>query len=1190
MNPQACAHEIVNRALLPSNKARSTKKGKKKKARQLVETVKPMVDSLLARGGDYVLFTNRRLPPGSMKLRIEAIRKKLISLRKPYAKSARIRMYAADRIRTWVNCYLPAIVYVQGVTGFPVVPGLKTWNEWHETFPQRSPYYPDAPTKELIATIRNELQKPGTALRLVGLSGLGKTRLALEALAPTSDTDPVAAAVVYFDVAHNESALRNEVSEWRRFGLGGVLVVDNCPAELHKTLQSEIATQQSRLSLLTLDLNPNEQLRETTTLRLKPSDSPHITDVVKKVLPGAPEDDAKKIAALSSGFVYYALLLCETWKENETIERALPDSQELVRMLWGAKQGAESALRAIEACALFESADVGDGTSDEAKFVATIAGLDARTFSAHLSTFQDRELIERYGSYLRVRPHPLALRLCMDWWRRCSASQASELFASVPESMVTPLCDRLRMLNFLSQAKLLTEKLCGAQGPFGQAEVLSSGRGARIFRALVELNPEACIGALSSVVTQYDYDALRTLEAPRREWVWGLERLVYHRETYVEAADVLARLAVSESEKYANNATGILLQTFHVQLPGTEATLETRGKYLSALFDSEDSRFVEIALRGADSAFTTEYFTRTSGAEDQGFGPSLKEYQPKTLLEITSYWRLIIDSIIKAVESHRVSSDQALNVFASHLRGFVRIGQLELADYIIQGVKGWITGVWESGLNALGDISRYEAAAWPHEQKSKLKAWIDSLSPDVGDIPSRLVIAINRPSWSDFLEEGADGKSSPAEQAATLMAEECARDFPLWRPHLHSVFVGEQRMGFAFGYRLGEVVHDPEPLTDIALSTLGENPEAGNPVVLQAFLKAVGRRDTDLVRRTIDTLLTNPKLHRYAPMILTGLQPPLASLLRLVGLVRDGALPSRTLRSFAYGQAMGHLSPDDAIVFAKAIYELDNDSAWTALELLYMYCFGESKERWPKVRSTTRKFHMSGKLMLANHANTHDVHIWKETVLKLLEMDDPDLAKQLTSQLIADSEAGAHSFEIPADVAQKLFERYGRVVWPIFGAQLVKKPSRATWTLSHYIGRGLRGSSEKAGGPIDALNEEVLKEWLAQNPSAAAIVATMIRPLKQQGDAYAWTPLARLLIDRYGHDKSVLGSLSANLHTGTWWGSRAPHYTKIKTLSLTLLSHSKATVRAWAVRLGRDMDHWLQQEQREADARNVGRW
>jgi hypothetical protein len=324
--------------------------------------------------------------------------------------------------------------------------------------------------------------------------------------------------------------------------------------------------------------------------------------------------------------------------------------------------------------------------------------------------------------------------------------------------------------------------------------------------------------------------------------------------------------------------------------------------------------------------------------------------------------------------------------------------------------------------------------------------------------------------------------------------------------------------------------------------------------------------------------------------MLSGLQPSLSTLLQMVSLAKSGAIQTASLRMFSYGQALSHLSPDDAIAFAAAVYALDSESAWTALELLYMYTFGEGKVHWPKVSGAVRGFHLSGKLGIAEHDNHHDIHLWKETVLKLLAERDPTLATAIANQLVAAAEGGARSYEFPIEVATTLLAKYGPLVWPIFAEELLKKESRATWSLKQYIGRGMRGSSYEPGGPIEALDETVLKKWLTDNPSSAPAVASMIRPLKPTDESYEWTPLARLLIDRYGQNKDVLRSLSANIYTGSWSGSRIPFYEGVKRLAIELQKHPRSGVRAWAGALSRDMDRNLQQEKREADARQIGRW
>jgi hypothetical protein len=1175
----------------PRSIARKTKKKKARKSQKVaMGSVKPQIEPLFRSLGNYIVFTTAKLNESAIERRIKAIRERLQALGKNYFKTAKISIYPASTIRSWVNSHLAAIVFVQRATGFPVVPGLKTWSEWESVFPPHSPYYPDSQTMGIKDSVRAALSTPRSSIRLLGLSGLGKTRLALEALRPTSAADELSEQVVYFDAAHDPRALTGEVSEWRRAKIRGVLVVDNCPSGLHLQLQAEVQAADSQLSLLTLELDPSEQLHEVTAFKLVPSTGPHIEYVVGQLSPQIPPEGVSKIVELSGGFVFFARLLCASWSASTTLEHALPDSRQVLRMLWGSSLG-DDAYRAIQACALVESADLDIDLSDETKYLANLAGISPQALRTQLMRFVDRGLIESYGKYVRVRPYPLALRLCADWWRTCPPGSAASLFETIPESMVDPLCNRLRVLDFLPAARELAGRLCGPQGPFGQAEVLSSARGARIFRALVELNPEACVSTLHLYLSGLDSQQLQALSSPRRDWVWALEKLVFHNEIYTRAADCLVRLSVDETENYSNNATGTFRQTFHVFLPGTEASLAARERYLRQLFTSKDPELIPVALKAADSALTTEHFMRMTGAESQGGGPPLFEYKPSPT-EIRDYWEGVVQILFDAHEDGSVPASEVLQILGNHIRGFARIGHLDLIDKILAQARELAEGVWETGLSQLGEIARYEAPGWPTNQRERLESWIESLRPQSTDLRSRLILAVSKPSWSDFLDDVANRPgSNAADVAAHELALECANNLSTWLPYLSVVFVGEQRSGSAFGFRLGELLRESNTFLNLALSTLRkERDSGGNPVVLLSFLDAKRTSDPALVTRTINEFLSDRTLVVYAPYVLAGLKPSIEVLLRLVACVKANLLTSPSLKLFAYGRALEHLPPSDAVSFAMEVRRLDQDSPWIALELLFMYCHGEKKVLWPEIRYAVREIHMSGSLKLSKQRRNFASHIWEATAIKLLQEPDDDLARSIASQLVESCISGVSVFELSSKVGICLLDKFGNQTWPIFANALVNSSPKDAWSLSRYLGRGLRSSGEDEGGPIDALDNRILSTWLADHPEAASIVAAVIRPIVSTGEEFDWTPMAKHLINQYGNRKGVLSGLGGSLIEGTWVGSRSPHYRKLIRLSNRLLNHPKPHVRAWAARVSRDMESWLERESNQEHARKVGRW
>ncbi|HEY7495545.1 MAG TPA: hypothetical protein VIH59_31120, partial [Candidatus Tectomicrobia bacterium] len=80
-----------------------------------------------------------------------------------------------------ITQYIPAVTAVCLWCGRPLFPGLQTWEDWseHPEY-QRFPFVPCDDPDRYITRLRWELAQPRRVVRIVGLSGLGKTHLALE--------------------------------------------------------------------------------------------------------------------------------------------------------------------------------------------------------------------------------------------------------------------------------------------------------------------------------------------------------------------------------------------------------------------------------------------------------------------------------------------------------------------------------------------------------------------------------------------------------------------------------------------------------------------------------------------------------------------------------------------------------------------------------------------------------------------------------------------------------------------------------------------------------------------------------------------------------------------------------------------------------------------------------------------------
>ena len=146
--------------------------------------LKPRVEEVFDAGGCYILFYGKDCNTEHQEPRIEAFRKAIEDAGKSYHQEAQILIYDSNKIANWVNKYISAITTVLGFVGRFVPNGFLTWEQWQGYQYNQNKYIKHQILDDLIKQLQLHFDGPQKVARIVGLSGLGKTRLALEAFRP----------------------------------------------------------------------------------------------------------------------------------------------------------------------------------------------------------------------------------------------------------------------------------------------------------------------------------------------------------------------------------------------------------------------------------------------------------------------------------------------------------------------------------------------------------------------------------------------------------------------------------------------------------------------------------------------------------------------------------------------------------------------------------------------------------------------------------------------------------------------------------------------------------------------------------------------------------------------------------------------------------------------------------------------
>lgn len=158
--------------------------------------------------------------------------------------------------------------------------------------------------EDAIDPMRNLIRSTKKAIRVTGLSGVGKTRIVQALFDETVGTDPLdRTVVVYVDTGDDPnpsatSMLDRLIAEERRT----VMVVDNCPSELHSSLASKASNSRSQVSLITVEYDIRDDKPQTTEVIHIEATGPEIAEqIVLRRFPDVGQHNARRIAEYAAG-------------------------------------------------------------------------------------------------------------------------------------------------------------------------------------------------------------------------------------------------------------------------------------------------------------------------------------------------------------------------------------------------------------------------------------------------------------------------------------------------------------------------------------------------------------------------------------------------------------------------------------------------------------------------------------------------------------------------------------------------------------------------------------------------------------------------------------------------------------------------------------------------------------------------
>jgi hypothetical protein len=1114
---------IPNRLTLFQNKA--TKMGPTAYGKELLTKdglLKPIVEQGLDAGGSYVVFTTQALNHSEKQKRINEMRKILNTLGKAYSNSCDIRIYDSAQIAGWANRHISSIVAIQNWIGRPVEHGLKTfdlWSKYEDIF--HVPFAPVVSRQHIISILKSKLVNPRSCFRIMGLSGLGKTRIAYQSFC---EDDLLKNLVVYVDANHAPQ-IDALVADWVSLSLEAILVVDNCEYRLHERLVNEVRRADSKISLLSLDYNFDTVSAQTKTFTLEALDDSELLQLLNPIykdrLP-----DLDRITSFAQGFPQMAVLLAEARLIEDPRIGELSEDELANKLLWSRGENENTDyLKILQVCSLFDVFGIEKEEECQLKFISKIVGLEIDTVFECVQKYSKRGLIDRRGRFGQVVPKPLAIRLAGQWWTKTRVEKQKFFIDDVPAGMLQGFCDQVEKLDFHPNVKALTEKLCGPQGPFGQAEVILSDRGSRLFRAFVNVNPDTISSALYRVVAPLGPEQILTIDDKvRRNLVWALEMLCFHSNLFEESAWVLFLLAVVENETCSNNATGIFSQLFQVQLSGTSAEPSVRFTLLRRALDLGEEQADLVILKALEKAINYRS-SRTVGAEYQGTKAPLQEWRPTIWQEIFDYWQETFNILLEMLNRGPVQKEKAMDAIGHSIRGFVNQGRIGMLDTVIRRVVELNGRYWPAALDSIKKTIEYDSSNIKPEGLEALDTWLELLKPDEAALEEKLKILVINPPWEHREDESGNYIDVAAENAKEL-ATEVSKNIGAFFCNVPMLLKGEQKQAYVFGCQLVLEVEIYADLLEIVLNTL-RTIETPNISFCLGLFNGVFQKSENSWQSYIEKIASDKILVRYYPDFIRTGKIQENHLEKLLELIKIGVLPYNSPLVLSYGRVTDGISPDIIASFCLRLSELNDIAAWTALNVMFMYCFENEKnfEATRQILKTLVTRVSLGKGVRADHS---DMYNWQEITKKLLRSEDKEFALAICKQLLKATVDG-FDYNSLLDSVKPLLTDIMRgqsgELWLLFGEAIASANSTQRYWLQHLLERE-NSYLDQLPSVLSVLPTKSLISWCQENREIGPqFVARCINVFESVDNQQQPTDLFIALLENFGDDGYIGSAL-----------------------------------------------------------------
>lgn len=1171
----------------------------------LLRKLSKAVTNVLLKRGAYIGFTSAALTTDKIVERINGIKEGILAAQgdPELLKEININIYDANKIAAWASEYPSVSLWLNEQNSELKLRNFRTVERWgqdiditsishiedaesHFVFGNNSSISKDdsltfAKAKERVV---DHLVNPKKFIRVIGSSGIGKTRFVYEVLKDESTIvkNALKTSTIYCDFRDVGDQIFQTVLGFLETNKPATIIVDECPREIATRLGNIISSDNSHISIITIG-NDNQSIEENNCLNIHVDSAPDnvIEGIIKQRCSEANYQDIVFIKKVSGGNPRIAVLAADNYLKGAPILKSVEDVVE--RILVGCGVNRVEQVRAIECLSLFKQLGADENLSDEINFVAEkLARQTGDEMYEHLAHASKQYLVDKRSNYFTSQLPPIAAFLGARRLDLLRVNTIIDFIVNAPPKLRLSFLDQWCHFDVSRTAFQVSQRLLSPDGWCGSLEKLSTEIGSQCFIAIMHVNPDGVTNIIHHVYGDLCLDDLKEAKTKNRTLLNVLKILVARKKSFSITAPILMCLAAAEKNPlYDDSASKRFYQLFQFQWSGTETDYSARFNILDAGLESGNPGIISTCIEALEYTIKKSIYGFI-GRNQIGSQPPLKEWMPEKWGEVFDFHRNGLKRLMDIRTNHKEFADKCEKTIAPHLRFLLRLDHGALFNdikCIVETIGKEKT--WFDAIREIGNWLYFDQAGASKNLVMKVEDLYNVLVPT--DLVQQALLytkfwtgTIHNPNLifdrSISNVQDIEYSSRKAKEVASKIAE----DEKLVFLTIQEMFKESLNDISSFTDELVAKSKNPLNIFKLAVEEHKAHATRGGIQFIRGLIAGIDKKDAIIADQCIKIAIQSNAFENNIMDIYTAVGVSKKRLNEVIKGINSGSITIAECAHFSYGKRLDNLSSKNICLLVDAIISKGvSKGIWTALDIIYMYKHG-SRSVDDLLAQKIKSLLISPQIFEEVNTQGRDGYIFEQLIFLIDECYDinEDFAINLSNQIIRICKINSYQIFSEMDshcrnIIKLLVKRQPTSLWKALSYFYeIATPLEINY-LKCLVGspqNTRNGESQNKEGFLFGIPYAECKKWAEIDPQNRAPFLCIFYPVFEVNAANnnSWHPALVELTHDFGKVKEFRDSLANRLSPRPWSGSRIPHLETYLEPLKTWFEHPLPEISKWA--------------------------